>query len=213
MLGGCNETLSTLHPAGPAAATIGTLWWVMLGGAALILAFVMVLVVLAFRRGPEAGGGRGTERAFIWGLGLAFPLTVLSALLIYGLAVGERLLPRAGSEVVTVRAEGRQWAWAFAYPDAPDRVTEDVLHIPAGRPVDVQITTVDVVHSFWIPRLAGKLDAIPGHVNTLRIEAWEPGEYAGLGAEFNGRGYSGHRFTVVAHDADDWSAFLAGEQL
>lgn len=178
----------------------------MLAGAVLISCLVGGMIALAFRRGP----GGGSERMFIHGLGLAFPLTVLAALLVYGLWVGERLLPRAGPDVVSVAAQGRQWDWTFSYADVPGLETTDVLHIPAGRPVDVAITTADVVHSFWVPRLAGKLDAIPGHVNTLRIEAWEPGEYAGLGAEFNGIGYGRHRFTVIAHDVAGWDAFLAG---
>ena len=88
--------------------------------------------------------------------------------------------------------------------------TRDVLHIPAGRPVDVEITTADVIHSFWVPRLAGKLDAIPGHVNVLRIEADGPGEFKGVSAEFNGTGYLAHRFRVIAHDPAGWQRFLAG---
>jgi len=110
-----------------------------------------------------------------------------------------------------VQAEARQWAWRFSYSDAPDLVTDSVLHIPAGRPVDVEITSLDVVHSFWIPRLAGKLDALPGHVNVLRIEASAPGTYAGQSAEFSGAGYLGHVFTVEAHDPDSWVRFLQGE--
>ena len=148
---------------------------------------------------------------WILGLGLGFPLAVLAALLAYGLVIGERLLPREGPGVVTVRAEGRQWEWRFSYAELPGRVTESVLHIPAGRPVDVEVTSTDVIHSFWVPRLAGKLDAIPGHVNVLRIEAYEPGEYAGVGAEYNGPGYREHRFTVVAHGEAAWDAFLRGE--
>lgn len=80
-----------------------------------------------------------------------------------------------------------------------------MLHIPASRPVDVAITTVDVIHSFWVPRLAGKFDAIPGHVNVLRIEADAPGDYAGVSAEFSGRGYTRHRFIVRAHDEAAWN--------
>jgi len=179
----------------------------MLAGSVLILVFVMALVAFAFRRGDSA-----SERTFIHGLGLAFPLVTLSALLAYGLWMGERFVPREGPGVVTVQAQARQWAWSFGYADAPDRITENVLHIPAGQPVNVQITSLDVVHSFWVPRLAGKLDAVPGHVNTLQIEAWEPGEYAGVGAEFNGIGYTDHGFTVVAHDADGWASFLQGDQ-
>ncbi|WP_368373004.1 cytochrome c oxidase subunit II [Rubellimicrobium arenae] len=195
-----------MHPAGPAAATIATLWWVLLAGAVAIFGLVMGLLALAFRPRESTGG----DRVWIVGLGLVFPLAVLGSLLAYGLVVGERLLPREAPDLVTVRAEGRQWAWSFSYADAPDRVTEGVLHIPAGRPVDVEITTVDVIHSFWVPRLAGKLDAIPGHVNRLRIEAWAPGEYAGVSSEYSGPGYREHVFTVRAHDAEGWSAFLAG---
>ena len=208
-LAGCEDRLSALHPAGPAAGTIATLWWVLLAGATAIFLFVMALLALALRRQPSEGGG---ERIWLAGLGLAFPGVVLAALLAYGLVVGERLLPRPSPEVVAVGAEGRQWAWRFTYADAPGRATEGVLHIPAGRPVDVAITTADVIHAFWVPRLAGKLDAIPGHVNVLRIEAWAPGDYAGVSAEYSGPGYAGHGFTVRAHDETRWAAFLAGEE-
>ncbi|MFC4171328.1 cytochrome B [Microvirga sp. GCM10011540] len=185
----------------------------MLAGATVIFLFVMTLLVLAFSRGPAPASAQADEtREKVWivGLGIGFSVTVLATLLTYGLVVGERLLPRPGPEVVTVRAEGRQWAWSFSYADAPGHVTEGVLHIPAGRPVDVQVTTVDVIHSFWVPQLAGKLDAIPGHVNVLRIEAWAPGDYAGVSSEYNGPGYKDHVFTVRAHDEAGWIAFLAG---
>jgi len=196
-----------VHPAGPAAEAIATLWWVMLIAGCAIFVLVMALLALAFRRPEGTGGG---ERVWLMGLGLAFPLVVLGALLAYGLVIGERLLPRDGPAVVTVRAEARQWDWRFSYADVPGLETAGVLHIPAATPVDVEIVTRDVIHSFWVPRLAGKLDAIPGHVNVLRIEAWEPGEYAGISAEYSGPGYLHHRFTVIAHDADDWSAFVRG---
>jgi len=203
---GCEGALSTVDPAGPSARAIADLWWAMLAGAALITLLVAALVLGAFLR---RGGGKGSTRIWITGLGLAFPTTVLAALLAYGLVIGERLLPLRGETVVSVEAEARQWSWHFTYADAPGLETEDVLHIPSGRPVDVAISSADVIHSFWVPRLAGKLDAIPGHVNVLRIEAEAPGHYAGRSAEFSGDGYAGHAFTVVAHDADGWDRFLA----
>ncbi len=200
-----------MDPAGPAARTIATLWWVMLVGAAMILLLVLVLIGLAFRARSTAPDERREVRTWIIGLGLGFSMTILAVLLAYGLVAGERLLPRADADVVGVQAEARQWSWTFAYDDLPGEVTENALHIPAGRPVDVSITSADVVHSFWVPRLAGKLDAIPGHVNVLRIEADAPGRYAGLTAEYNGEGYLRHRFVVVAHDAAGWQAFLQGD--
>lgn len=211
MLSGCEGVLSTVDPAGPAARTIATLWWVMLAGAALIFALVMGLVMLAFRRQRGADGEARQVRVWIVGLGLVFPMAVLAALLAYGLVVGERLLPRAADDVARVGAEARRWSWTFNYEDAPGRSTQGTLHIPAGRPVDVAITTADVIHSFWVPRLAGKLDAIPGRTNTLRIEADAPGTYAGLSAEFSGVGYDRFTFSVTAHDAAGWSAFLKGD--
>ena len=81
--------------------------------------------------------------------------------------------------------------------------------LPAGMPVDLVITSGDVIHSFWIPRLAGKMDAIPGRVNVLRVQADTPGPYAGECAEFCGTGHAGMRFEVVVHPAADFAAVLA----
>lgn len=210
-LGGCTEHLSAVHPAGPAAAAIATLWWVLLAGAVAIFVMVMTLLAMSFRaRGrDDPKEERNLEGRWIIGLGLVFPGVTLAALLAYGLIIGERLLPRGGANVVEVEAEARQWAWRFTYPGLGLSASEGVLHIPAGRPVDVHITSLDVIHSFWAPRLAGKLDAVPGHVNILRIEAAAPGDYAGVSAEFSGRGYRGHVFTVTAHNPESWAALVA----
>jgi cytochrome c oxidase subunit 2 len=83
------------------------------------------------------------------------------------------------------------------------------MHLPAGLPVDIVVTSVDVIHAFWVPRLAGKIDAVPGHVNRLRIQADQPGRYEGLCNEFCGRGHTGMRFVVVVHRAEDFAAALA----
>ena len=183
----------------------------MLVGGLAIFAGVMLLLMLALRRPADLPGlddtAHGT-RVWLWGLGLGFPLVTLAALTGYGLIIGERLLPRDAPDLVTVSAEARQWAWSFRYAETPGLVTDGVLHIPADRPVNVEITSTDVIHSFWVPRLAGKLDAIPGHVNVLRIEAARPGTYAGQSAEFSGRGYREHVFSVQVHDAASWAAFL-----
>jgi cytochrome c oxidase subunit 2 len=84
-----------------------------------------------------------------------------------------------------------------------------VLHLPAGTPVDIVVTSKDVIHAFWVPRLAGKIDAIPGRVNRLRIRADLPGRYEGLCNEFCGLDHANMRFAVIAHRPEDFSAALA----
>lgn len=177
----------------------------MLAGAGLITLMVLVMLAIGFGR-PRAV----TERRWTVALGLWFSLTVLTALLAAGLWVGERLLPR-GDGVVTMQAHAYQWGWRFGHPDGAGALieTEGALHIPAGSPVDVVVTSADVIHSFWVPRLAGKIDAVPGRPNRLRLEADAPGTYEGLCAEFCGLGHAGMRFEVVAHPAEDWPAVLS----
>ncbi len=180
----------------------------MLAGGVAIFALVMALLFVALSRPAHPSVHGEGERVWMWGFGLGFPLVTLAALTGYGLVIGERLLPRDTPDLVTVQAEARQWAWTFRYGGVSVPATEGVLHIPAGRPVNVEITSIDVIHSFWVPRLAGKLDAIPGHMNVLRMEAARPGTYAGQSAEFSGRGYREDVFKVEAHDAASWAAFL-----
>jgi heme/copper-type cytochrome/quinol oxidase subunit 2 len=201
-----------LHPAGPAADAISDLWWVMLACGSAIFLLVMALLFAALYRPANPSVQDRDESGthfWMWGLGLGFPVVTLAALTLYGLFIGERLVPRAAPDLVTVQADARQWAWTFRYGENRVNATEGVLHIPAGRPVNVEITSTDVIHSFWVPRLAGKLDAIPGHVNVLRIEAARPGTYYGQSSEFSGRGYREHVFTVEAHDTASWATFLA----
>lgn len=208
MLGGCGGPFSTLDPAGPAAASVARLWWVMLGGSALLFLLVMVLLLLAFLR-PGIASGTGERLWLFWG-GLVMPGLVLAALLVFGLASGERLLAHPGTPgILRVEARPQQWIWRFTYPEAEGMETTGLLHIPAGRPVDVHVIGGDVIHSFWVPRLGGKLDAIPGHTNILRLKAAEPGLYDGLCAEFCGTFHAEMRFAVQAHPAEEYEAVLA----
>lgn len=177
----------------------------MLGGAGAIFVAVLGLVAIAFLR-PGLGAGIPPRAWLVWG-GLALPAVVLGALLVFALATGERLLPRPGSGAYVVEAVPRQWAWTFRYPDG--RQTEGTLHLPAGRPVDVRVIGTDVIHAFWVPRLGGKIDAIPGHVNTIRLRADAPGRYGGVCNEFCGIGHTTMTFTVQAHDAAAFDAALA----
>ncbi|MBA4204233.1 MAG: cytochrome c oxidase subunit II [Polymorphum sp.] len=202
-LAACEGPLSTLSPQGPAAADIASLWWAMLAGAALITCLVLALVWRAFVRAPGKAPTEVLGEAFwIKGMGLGFSFTVLFAVVGAGIWTGERHLPRPGTEAMRVEATARQWAWRFRQP-GPDGTmveTEGRLHIPAGQPVDVVIRSQDVIHSFWVPQLAGKMDALPGRDTLLRIETFRPGLYQGRSAEFSGTGYAGMVFEVLAYD-------------
>ncbi len=203
-LAGCSGPLSTLDPAGPVAGQIAWLWWGMLAGSFVLTLMVLVLVAMAF--GPPRAVA---SRVWTHRLGLWFSLTVLSVTLGAGIWVGERILPRG--DAVEVTAHSWQWGWRFGHPDGNGGwiESEEVLHIPAGETVEVVVTSADVIHAFWVPRLAGKIDAIPGRENRLRLRADAPGIYAGRSAEFSGVGYAAMTFTVIAHAPEDWQAAIA----
>lgn len=178
----------------------------MLAGAGVLFALVMALFALVIRR-PGWGSNVSAGRWIVLG-GLVLPAAVLLPLIAYALIAGERLLLLPG-HASQIEAVGRQWTWTFRYPDHGGIETRNVLHMPAGTPVDILVTSQDVIHAFWIPRLAGKIDALPGQVNHLRIQADQPGRYAGQCNEFCGLGHAGMRFDVIVHRPEDFSAALA----
>jgi cytochrome c oxidase subunit 2 len=210
-LPGCRGDLSTLDPAGPHAASIASLWWVMLYGAVILFALVCVLLAIAFLR--PGIGHRTPQAVWLVGGGLVLPAVVLTPLMIYALWTGERLLFRPADGTVTeVSVVARQWEWSFSYrdPDGATRRSTNVLHVPAGQPVRLTITSADVIHSFWVPRLAGKIDAIPGHNTVLRLSADTPGMYRGLCAEFCGVAHLEMQMAVQAHASfEEYQAAIA----
>ena len=205
LLAGCSVSgpLSALDPAGPGAAPIAQVWWVMFTGALLLLLMMTALGLYAALR-RRARPPRVSTRVLLVGGGLALPVVVLTALLAWGVASGHALLPLATREpVFVVEVTGRQWLWTARYPAHPQAATEpNRIDVPAGVPVDVHVRTLDVIHSFWVPRLGGKIDAIPGRVNVLRLRADAPGVYRGVCAEFCGTGHPVMNFTVHAHAPD-----------
>ena len=201
VVGGCVGPLSTLDPAGPAAERVAMLWWVMFWGSVVLFLLVTSLLALTYLRPGFAANVTPTQW-IVFG-GLVMPIAVLTVLVGYALYAGERQLPDPdGPRQIEVRAE--RWLFTFAYPDIDDQATTSVLIIPAGEPVDLAIESVDVIHSFWVPRLGGKMDAIPGHRNFLRIEADRPGTYRGVCAEYCGIGHTDMGFIVQAVEAENY---------
>jgi cytochrome c oxidase subunit 2 len=188
---------SALHPAGPDATVIAEITWVLFAGAGAIFVLVMALAAWAVLKPPAWLARRG---AIVAG-GIAFPLVVLSALLVYSLIRANAL--SAGEPALRVEVTGHQWWWRIAYLSADgtvDFVTANELRIPVGQRVEIRLRSADVLHSFWVPSLAGKLDLIPGKDNRLLLSASRAGTFRGQCAEYCGGPHAQMAFFVIAED-------------
>jgi cytochrome c oxidase subunit II len=197
---------SVLHPQGPHADAVATVAWVLIAGAVLILIVVMALALHALFAKPERRAWAASER-FIWAGGIIFPAVTLSALLLYSFGVSYTFGTRQPAAAVRVEVIGHQWWWRVHYLDARgelDFVTANEIRIPAGKPVEIVLRSVDVIHSFSVPNLAGKLDMIPGRVNRLRLQADKPGVFRGQCAEYCGGPHAKMAFFVIAHDDSEF---------
>lgn len=196
-----------LDPAGPHSELVTTLSWVLIGVSAAVLAMVLVLLGLSLFGGAKWRARLGGER-IIWIGGLALPVVVLSALLVYGLATTHTLSAAPNAGEMRVRVTGEMWWWRVAYLDSrgePSMLDANEVHIPVGEPVVFELEAADVIHSFWVPRLGGKLDMIPGRRNILRLQADAPGVYAGQCAEYCGGPHALMGFVVIAHPPEEFA--------
>lgn len=210
VLTGCGGVQSALAPAGRQADEVATLFWAMLIAAAAIWLLVIAGAHWALRADPARYGERAAGWIIIGG-GVVFPVTVLAALLTYGLS----LLSQADAEpALTVRVSGEQWWWRIGYVheafDAPIESANEI-RVPAGRPVAFELDSPDVIHSFWIPSLGGKLDMIPGRTNRLVLTPLEPGRYRGVCAEFCGTSHALMAFDVVVMPSRDFTRWLRAQ--
>lgn len=200
-----------LDPAGPFAGPLTTVAWVLfVMGLAVFLIVVAVLGVALF--GPARFRRSLQTERLVWIGGIAFPVVVLSALLVYGLATTARLSDAAGEGEMRVRVTGEMWWWRIAYLDTEGReAIQDAneVHIPTGQPVVIELESADVIHSLWIPRLGGKTDMIPGRRNFMRIQADTPGVYAGQCAEYCGGPHALMGLVVIAHTPEDYDVWRA----
>jgi cytochrome c oxidase subunit 2 len=200
---------SALSPAGPAAEAVADLTTVLAVGATVILVLVMGLVAYGALGEPR----RASTGLWVIGGGIVFPVVVLSALLVYDRTLIHALSAPAPSGSRTVEVEGRQWWWEVRYPrTAPggrDVVTANELHVPVGEAVDLVLTTSDVIHSFWVPSLAGKVDMVPGRRNRLTLKVGREGVYRGQCAEFCGVQHARMALLVVAMPTAAFEAWAA----
>ncbi|MGA9586500.1 MAG: cytochrome c oxidase subunit II [Terracidiphilus sp.] len=228
---GCRSAQSTFNAHGPAAHRIAGLAGFM---TILFLVITIVMWILfataLYKRGGtlaehapiETGGGQ----MWIALGGILIPIIVLTVIFVLGLGLlrdfpihgmhgANAQAVMAQSMKPEIRITGHQWWWEIEYLN-DDRsqqfATANELHIPTGRPVNIEVETRDVMHSFWVPALHGKVDLIPGQANYIRLEAAQPGEYTGQCAEFCGAQHAKMRILAIAQSPDEYNAWLEGQR-
>lgn len=199
--------------ASRAAARVAQLTWFMIIVSAVIFGVVIVImaITMARRRGHRDDQPDLVERGdqwLLWG-GAVIPVVVLVAVVVYAVRV-MRENDQNSTPAGTVLVTGHQWWWQLDY-DLGGTVarfrTANELHVPVGRPVRLRLTTADVIHSFWVPSLRGKMDLLPGDTNEMSFEADRAGTYSGACAEYCGAQHAHMAITVVAQDSASFAAW------
>lgn len=206
---GCAGPQSTLAPASAEAEHISVLFWAMAVGAFLIWTTVSGLAFYALLVAPQRHDERLTRRWIIGG-GVIVPTVILSVLLVFALRSLPDLLRPAPESSMRIEVVGSQWWWRFTYP-TPDGGSVEIaneLHLPVGEPVRFDLRSDDVVHSFWIPSLGGKVDMIPGHQTQISLFPKKVGTYRGVCAEYCGASHADMAFDVEVTSRDDFDTWL-----
>ncbi len=214
-LGACGDQRlpqDTFDPQGPVARNLDNLIEpvFLIAGVIFVLVNGLILyAVIRFRRRSDDDAPRqihgNAKLELAWTIGPALVLVPVAVLTLITVADIDRT--PEGADVVPVTVTGHQFWWEYTYPEH-DVVTANELHIPAGRPIAITLESEDVIHSFWPPKLAGKVDVIPGRKNHMTIEADKPGTYLGQCAEFCGLSHANMRLRVVAHTPEDFEEWV-----
>ena len=211
-LSGCTGAQSALDPAGEEAAAVYRLLLVMVVGGALVWFAVIGLLAYAGRRRARPWSAENAGRLIVWG-GVAFPVVVLFALLAYAVWLMPAIRPwiaRYAPEPEMIEVTGEQFWWRIRYPAAdglPALETANELRLPVGERVAFSLKAADVIHSFWIPSLGGKMDMIPGRTNTLSLMPTRAGVFRAPCAEFCGTSHALMAFSTVVMEPeayDEW---------
>lgn len=211
LLAGCHRShpQSALHPAADAAREISALWWAMCGLLGVSFLAVMALTWIAIRRRPDpaAQTAARTERRTRWlviGGGIAFPGVVLLGMLFYSL--GTSLALRRPAQGLRIQVTGHQWWWDVRYPDQGIVIANEI-YLPAGEPAVIELRAADVIHSFWVPNLHGKVDLLPEMPTRIVVQPDRPGEWRGQCAEFCGRQHAWMGMKVIALPRAEFDAW------
>jgi cytochrome c oxidase subunit II len=204
----CDGPQSTLTPAGTDAADIANVFAWMSGGAVLIWVVVIGLAVYALGW-PRQHSDRAA-RLLILGGGVAFPTIVLTVLLSYGLALMPRVLELGPPGAMRIAVYGEQWWWRVHYvrPDGTTVTSANEMRLPRGARTNLELHSADVIHSFWIPSLAGKMDMIPGRITRLAVEPTRTGTFRGQCAEYCGASHALMAFDAIVMEPDAFETWL-----
>ncbi len=221
LLAGCtpDDPQSTFDTVGPVSRSQLSLFYWIFWAAVVVFVVVgaaLLYTTLRFRRKPSDAMPAQTHGHTAMEIGW----TIVPALILAVVAVPTVLTifdnansPEPGA--LTVEAVGHQWWFEFKYPHPTDPeeqvVTANELHIPVGEVVNVELVSRDVIHSFWIPKIAGKVDMVPNSANTIWIQSNEAGEFFGQCAEFCGEAHALMRFRVIAEPREEYDAWLLAQ--
>jgi cytochrome c oxidase subunit 2 len=213
ILAACGGEASTLDPAGPRAERVATLTWTMTALGIGVYVLVMAALFVAIRR---SGRGRPlvaapSDERIIVGGGILLPALVIPLLWVLTLREAAATIDPPAEPALTVEVTAHQWWYEVRYPDHAVTVTGE-MRIPAGRVVRLIVTSDDVIHSFWVPRLSGKIDMIPGRSNESWVQADLTGRYSVVCAEFCGIGHALMRMDVLAEAPADFERWLASQR-
>jgi cytochrome c oxidase subunit 2 len=200
---------SALSPASAEAARLTSLFWWMAGGSIVIWIGVILLTLYCTRAGSGPHAERRNQLLIVGG-GVVFPTLVLAILLSYGLSMLPALVARAPDARVQIEVTGEQWWWRVRYQlqDRSPIDTANEIRLPVGERVQFQLTSDNVIHSFWIPSLAGKVDMIPGRTTFLALQPTQTGTFQGVCAEFCGTSHALMLFRVEVMERDSFERWL-----
>jgi cytochrome c oxidase subunit 2 len=206
------STASFLDPKSQSAAGYSRLSWIfLLAGGIIFLAVIALLLFGAFRRpaATQQSDSHRTGTALIWIGGIAIPIVVLGT--VFGLSIAN-MAAYSGqpSADISIDVIAHQWWWEVRYPN--DKVvTANEIHIPVGESARVSVTSADAMHAFWVPQLQGKIDAVPGHTNTITLTSSSTGTFRGECLVYCGLQHANMNFIVVVDSISDYRTWLASE--
>ncbi|MBV9829359.1 MAG: cytochrome c oxidase subunit II [Alphaproteobacteria bacterium] len=214
---GCVGWQSAMDPQGPQAEHLHRLIWLFTGVAAVIWLLVMLSLALAIWRRRDrsdepvvpTNAARERRSAVVVFMAVGATVGVIAGLTLASY-LATRQVSEASAEPLKIRVQGYQWWWQVSYLDpaaARQITTANEIHIPVGRPVNIELAAADVIHSFWVPNLAGKMDLIPGRDNRLEFTVARPGQYRGQCAEFCGLQHAHMALLVMAESEADFETW------